>query len=190
MDSMIDKIRAAEQQAEDIRAQAAVDARDMGARAREEATERLAAAAEDERQRTRDALRRSREEIERMKKEAEEHAEEDKKALEDAAKLNSADAYAFMVEKTIGDLEEGKITEEQHNELKEKIKAVKDAVNEKNVLEAESRMGELEKVWNPIAEGLYKDAASSGFTGGGTGNNPFSGFNPNGQGPNPFENAQ
>ena len=46
MDSMIDKIRAAEKQAEDIRAQAAADARDMAARAREEAAERLAAAAE------------------------------------------------------------------------------------------------------------------------------------------------
>ena len=56
MDSMIDKIRAAEQQAEDIRAQGLTDARDMGARAREEAAERLAKAAEDERQKTRDAL--------------------------------------------------------------------------------------------------------------------------------------
>ena len=34
MDSMIDKIRAAEQQAEDIRAQAVTDARDMAARAK------------------------------------------------------------------------------------------------------------------------------------------------------------
>ncbi len=56
MDSMIEKIRGAEQQAEDIRAQAAADARDMVARAREEAAERLVAAAESERQKTRDAL--------------------------------------------------------------------------------------------------------------------------------------
>ncbi len=56
MDSMIDKIRAAEQQAEDIRAQAATDARDMAARAREEAAQRLTAAAESERQKTREAL--------------------------------------------------------------------------------------------------------------------------------------
>ena len=40
MDSMIDKIRAAEKQAEDIRAQAVADARDMAARAREEAAAR------------------------------------------------------------------------------------------------------------------------------------------------------
>ena len=68
MDSMIDKIRAAEQQAEDIRAQAVSDARDMAARAREEAAERLNAAAEDERQKTRDALAK---------------AEEDGKALDE-----------------------------------------------------------------------------------------------------------
>ena len=125
------------------------------------------------------------EDIERMKKEAEEHAEEDKKALETASKLNAADSYAFTVEKTIRDIEDGKLTDEQKKDLEEKIKDVKDAVNEKDAEKAETAMSELEKVWNPIAEGLYKNESASGFTGGGNQSNPFGGFD-FGQANNPF----
>lgn len=117
------------------------------------------------------------EDIERMKKEAEEHAEEDKKAMEDATKLNSADAYAFMVEKTVRDLEDGKITEEQKKDIEEKIKAIKDAVNEKEVQKADDAVAELQKVWNPIAEGLYKNGGEDKQQDGGNQTNPFGGFN-------------
>lgn len=117
------------------------------------------------------------EDIERMKKEAEEHAEEDKKAMEEATKLNSADAYAFMVEKTVRDLEEGKITEEQKKDIEEKIKAIKDAVNEKEVQKADDAVAELQKVWNPIAEGLYKNGGEDKQQDGGNQSNPFGGFN-------------
>lgn len=119
----------------------------------------------------------SEEDIERMKKEAEEHAEEDKKAMEDATKLNSADAYAFMVEKTVRDLEDGKISEEQKKGIEEKIKAIKDAVNEKEVQKAEDAVAELQKVWNPIAEGLYKNGGEDKQQDGGNQSNPFGGFN-------------
>ena len=125
------------------------------------------------------------EDIERMKKEAEEHAEEDKKAFETASKLNSADSYAFMVEKAIRDLEEGKITEDEKKDLEEKIRVVKDAVNEKRCEDAESGVCELEKVWNPIAERLYANSAASGEQSGGTGSNPFTGFD-FANGNNPF----
>lgn len=128
------------------------------------------------------------EDIERMKKEAEEHAEEDKKTLETASKLNNADAYAFMVEKAVNDLEEGKITEEQKKELQEKIKVIRDAVNEKRVEDAERGVGELEKVWNPIAEGLYKSGGENSEPGSGAQGNPFSGMDFSG-GSNPFSKA-
>ena len=125
------------------------------------------------------------EDIERMKKEAEEHAEEDKKAMETANKLNTADSYAFMVEKAVRELEEGKITNDEKKSIEEKIKAIKDAVNEKRAEEAESRVSELENVWNPIAERLYKDTAKNMEQSGGTGNNPFGGFDFS-SGTNPF----
>ena len=128
------------------------------------------------------------EDIERMKKEAEEHAEEDKKAMETAAKLNGADSYAFMVEKAMRDLEEGKITDDEKKSLEEKIKVIKDAVNEKRAEEAESGVSELEKVWNPIAERLYKNNMQGGQQDGGTGTNPFGGFD-FASGANPFSKA-
>ena len=125
------------------------------------------------------------EDIERMKKEAEEHAEEDKKAMETAGKLNGADSYAFMVEKAIRDLDDGKITEDEKKALEEKIKVIKDAVNEKRVEDAESGVSELEKVWNPIAERLYQNTAEGGQQSGGTQSNPFGNFD-FANGNNPF----
>lgn len=116
------------------------------------------------------------EDIERMKKEAEEHAEEDKKRMEEANKLNSADAYAFSVEKALRDLEDGKVTEEQKKDLEEKIKAVKDAVEAKDATKADAAVEELEKAWNPIAEELYKNTATDTASGNTGQSNPFSGF--------------
>ena len=94
MDSMIDKIRAAEQQAEDIRAQAVTDARDMAARAREEAAERLAAAAEAERQKTREALAKAEEDGKVLSEAREIVARE-----EDAARAKLPDAVAYLMER-------------------------------------------------------------------------------------------
>ena len=125
------------------------------------------------------------EDIERMKKEAEEHAEEDRKAFEKAAKLNSADAYAFSVEKAIRDLEDGKITEDEKKSIEEKIKAIRDAVNDKRTEDAESGVSDLEKVWNPIAERLYKDKGGDNQQSLGQGNNPFGNFDFT-SGNNPF----
>ena len=127
------------------------------------------------------------EDIERMKKEAEEHAEEDKKAMEDATKINNADAYAFMVEKALRDMEEGKVTDEEKKDLEEKIKEIKDAVNEKSVEKATGGVSDLEKLWTPIAERLYKDGnENQESTGGAQGGNPFGGFDFS-NGSNPFQ---
>ena len=99
MDSMIDKIRAAEQQAEDIRAQGLIDARDMGARAREEAAERLAAAAEDERQKTREALLKAEEDGKALAQQILDAAREVVAREESAARENLAKAVAYLMER-------------------------------------------------------------------------------------------
>ena len=89
-----------------------------------------------------------------------------------------------MVEKTVNDLEEGKITEEQKKELQEKIKVIRDAVNEKDPDKADKAVEELQKVWNPISENLYKSQGGEGAQGQ---SNPFGGFgNFDPQG-NPFQ---
>ena len=99
MDSMIDKIRAAEQRAEDIRAQAATDARDMAARAREEAAERLTAAAESERQKTREALQKAEEDGKLLSAQVLSAAREGVAREEAAARAKLNDAVAYLMER-------------------------------------------------------------------------------------------
>lgn len=127
------------------------------------------------------------EEIERMKKEAEEHAEEDKKAKERIDKLNSADAYAFSIEKAMEGMTDG-ITEEQKTSITEKLTELREAVKNGDVDKTESVRSEVETLWNPIAEEFYKSHMSSGGTGSDSDSttNPFANgfsFNP---GDNPF----
>ena len=99
MDSMIDKIRAAEKQAEDIRAQAVTDARDMGARAREEAAERLAAAAESERQKTREALTKAEEDGKVLSEQVLSESRAIVAREEAAARAKLGEAVAYLMER-------------------------------------------------------------------------------------------
>jgi len=113
------------------------------------------------------------EDIERMKKEAEEHAEEDKKEAEKAIKLNQAEAYAFEIEKMVDDAEEGKFTDEQKSELKEAAQKLSEAARSRDVEATDKAREELEKIWNPIVEEIYKSTAQ-GANGNGTAEaNPF-----------------
>lgn len=114
------------------------------------------------------------EDIERMKKEAEEHAEEDKKEMEKANKINASETFAFMIEKSMEELPEDKITSEQKEELQKSIDELKEAVNEKDLDKIEEKQKAVEKLWNPIAEDLYKSEQQNGQSE----NNPFAGSNP------------
>ena len=122
-------------------------------------------------------------EVERMKKEAEQYAEEDKKERERIENLNSADSYAFMIEKAMKDMPDGKLTEEQKTSVTEKISLLREAVKSGDAESSEARRKELEDVWNPIMGEMYQSQS------GGTQGNPFnSDGNPFGNfaGPNPF----
>ena len=120
--------------------------------------------------------------IERMKKEAEEHAEEDKKLLEKANKINAAESYAFMIEKTIEEASPV-MTDEQKEDLKKALVALKEEIKTRDLDKLEEKQKEVEKLWNPIAEEMYKSTmdqsgqqdASNPFDGA----NPFSGFTSN-----------
>lgn len=117
------------------------------------------------------------EDIERMKKEAEEHAEEDKKELEKSLKLNQAESLTFAIEKSLETLDADKCSDEKKEEIKEAIAKVQEAVKEKDLDKVEKAQEELEKLWNPIAEEMYKSQEAT------QGPNPFSGFTGNS---NPF----
>lgn len=115
------------------------------------------------------------EDIERMKKEAEEHAEEDKKAMEKANKINSSETFAFMVEKSLDELPSDKITDEQKEEIKKSIESLREEIKNGDLEKIEEKQKEVEKLWNPIAEEMYKSTQTDG-SGEQQGGNPFSGF--------------
>ena len=136
----------------------------------------------------------SSEDIERMKQEAEQYAEEDKKAKVEIELLNEADSYCFNIEKSMKDFG-GKLTDNLKEPVVSAIETLKTAITEKNIDKVKELRQNLESVWNPIAESIYKakmpegeanldmaktfeDAFKNGknpFAGGDFGtNNPFS----------------
>ena len=122
------------------------------------------------------------EDIERMKKEAEEYAEDDKKAKERVQKIYDADSFAYAVEKSLDELSD-KITEEQKTAVNEKVENLRAMIKTDNLEAVETAKKDLEAVWFPIAEEIYKSQAPN--DGMGANGNPFAngGFDPTS---NPF----
>lgn len=122
------------------------------------------------------------EDIERMKKEAEEYAEDDKKAKERVQKMYDADSFAYAVEKSLDELSD-KITEEQKTAVNEKVENLRAMIKTDNLEAVETAKKDLETVWFPIAEEIYKSQAPN--DGMGANGNPFAngGFDPTS---NPF----
>ena len=126
------------------------------------------------------------EDIERMKKEAEKYAEEDKKTKERVQKIYDADSFAYAVEKSLDELSD-KITEEQKTAVKEKVENLRAMIKTDNLEAVETAKKDLEAVWFPIAEEIYKSQApNDGMANAeGANGNPFAngGFDPTS---NPF----
>ena len=117
------------------------------------------------------------EDIERMKKESEEYAEEDKKVKERAQKMYDADSFAYSIERTLEELSD-KITEEQKTAVNEKLENLRAMIKSENIDAVETAKKDLEAVWFPIAEGIYKSQAAEGGESGSNASNMFSGGNP------------
>lgn len=117
------------------------------------------------------------EDIERMKKEAEEYAEEDKKVKERAQKMYDADSFAYSVERALEELSD-KITEEQKTAVNEKLENLRAMIKSENIDAVETAKKDLEAVWFPIAEEIYKSQAAEGGANSSDTSNTFSGGNP------------
>jgi molecular chaperone DnaK len=98
--------------------------------------------------------------IERMKREAEMYAEEDKKAKETVEKMNMADAFCFSIEKSLEEMSD-KVTEDEKSSVSDKIGALKEAIKSGDVSKVESCQKDLEGVWFPITERIYKSQNTS-----------------------------
>lgn len=105
----------------------------------------------------------SEDEINRIKADAEKFAEADKKKKEEIDKLNAAEQYAYSVQKYIDDETTGKsVPDDKKETLKKKIDEVLEAAKAKKVTEAETLKNELEIMFKPIVEEMYKNANSQG----------------------------
>lgn len=95
--------------------------------------------------------------IERMVKEAAAHAEEDKQQREKIEKRNSADSLIYNVEKTISDMGD-KITEEEKDEVKQKIEKLRGLLNSTEDEEFEKAFQDLQESAFAMSQKLYEQS--------------------------------
>lgn len=97
------------------------------------------------------------EEVERIKKEAEEFAEADKKAKEEADKMNMGDSLVFQTKKAMEQFGD-KVTEDEKKAVNEKIEILEKALADKNLVDVEAGISQLNTTWNPIVTRIYQEA--------------------------------
>ena len=106
----------------------------------------------------------SKEEIDRMVKEAQSRSEEDKKKRELAEAKNEADSMVYTMEKSLNELGD-KIAIADRNTIREKIAAMKTALESNDLTSIRGALEELAKASHKVAEEMYKHASPQGGPG-------------------------
>ncbi|MBU1100862.1 MAG: molecular chaperone DnaK [Bacteroidetes bacterium] len=106
----------------------------------------------------------SKEEIEKMQQAAKEHAADDKKKKEAVEIRNQADNLVFQTKKQIEELGE-KIPADVKSRIESEMKKVEDAVATNDSEKMKTATESLTKVWNEVAQDLYKDHGAPGDPG-------------------------
>jgi molecular chaperone DnaK len=106
----------------------------------------------------------SNEEIEKAKADAEAHAEEDKKRVELMNEKNTAETMCFSIEKTMKDVDNEKINEDERKQLTESIEKVRATIKtSESIDEIKAVTNDLAKLMEPISARLYNaNAAQNG----------------------------
>lgn len=106
------------------------------------------------------------EEIQRMRADAEAHEAEDKKRLDDQMKLNQAESLINETTKNLEDMAE-KLTDDEKSAINDKLESLKAVyeVDEKDVDAVSVAVEELQKVWYPAMERIYKESSPQSQTG-------------------------
>ncbi len=99
----------------------------------------------------------SKEEIEKMTKDAEAHADEDKKKRELIEAKNMAESLVYTAEKTIKDAGD-KADSNKKSEVEEKVKALKDVMNEENAEVIKNATEALSASLQELGASMYKQA--------------------------------
>ncbi len=109
----------------------------------------------------------SKEEVERMVKEAERYAEEDRRRKEEVETRNWADSVAYTAEKSLRELGD-KIPAHVRSEVEEKARAVREALQGKDVGLIRRRTQELSEAMQKIGATMYQQADTPPPGGAGT----------------------
>lgn len=100
----------------------------------------------------------SQEEIDRIKAEAEAHKEEDAKKEEELKKINAAESYAYSIDNILNNEDmKDKFTEDEKTKVNEAKVKLDEAIKTKVISNIEVAQKELENVFNPIMERIYKE---------------------------------
>lgn len=108
----------------------------------------------------------SEDEIEKMVDDAEKNAEEDKKRREAIERRNKAESLANGVERSLGELED-KLSAEQIADVKSKVAALREAIEEENDDAITTKTAELEKAMEDVAKAAYAEAGNAADAGAG-----------------------
>ncbi len=101
-------------------------------------------------------------EIERMKKEAEQYAEEDRRKLEEAETRNQAEALAYAVERTLGELAD-KVPQARKSEVEAALRELRTKLDGRaSPGELRAAMEELSKRAGDMASEAYRRAGVGG----------------------------
>ena len=98
------------------------------------------------------------EEIEKMVKEAEDHKAEDDKRKEEIEILNKAEGFIAQIDQTL-ETENANVTEEQKAEVKKLRDELQTAIDNKQYDVLKSKLDELEKAAQAMAQAMYQQQA-------------------------------
>jgi molecular chaperone DnaK len=103
----------------------------------------------------------SKEDVEERVKESEEYAEEDKKRREKVEMRNQADNLLYTADRTIKDLGD-KITDKQKEDIEEKSKKLRDAMESDDMERIKSEMDELMNAMQAVGAQVYQETTQKG----------------------------
>ncbi|HZS94671.1 MAG TPA: molecular chaperone DnaK [Chloroflexota bacterium] len=96
--------------------------------------------------------------IQRMVKEAEQNAQQDSEARAAAEERNAADTLAYSTEKALNEAGD-RISESDKSAVQDALTSLREALKSNDVNQIRSAREHLEQVWQPVASGLYSQAA-------------------------------
>lgn len=106
----------------------------------------------------------SKDDVERMVREAELHAQEDRQHKEEIETRNRADSLAYQAERTLRDVGE-KVSVNLHNEIEDKVRAVRDALSTNDLTHVRRAADELESTMQRIGPEVYSQAGTTAGNG-------------------------